>query len=48
MLFRSDEMCDIIRMINEKVSIRNTSGEEMIIHYTDYEHLVRTSRGYAE
>lgn len=42
------EMCDIIRMINERVSIRNTSGEEMIIHYTDYEHLVRTSRSYAE
>ena len=28
--------------------VSNYSFEEMIIHYTDYEHLVRTSRGYAE
>lgn len=43
-----DEMCKTIELINQKVSIRNTFGEEMIIHYTDYDYLKNNSRAQAE
>lgn len=42
------EMCEMIKMINETVSIKNTEGEEMVIHYTDYQHLIDNSRPHAE
>lgn len=41
-----EEMCNIISMINSNVSILNDKDEEMVIHYTDYKHLVETSRKY--
>lgn len=42
------EMCEMIKAINETVSIKNTEGEEMVIHYTDYQHLIDNSREHAE
>ena len=41
------EMCEAIKKINELVSIRDENGEEMIIRYTDYRHLMSTSRAAA-
>lgn len=43
-----DEMCKTIELINQKVSIKNTEGQEMIIHYTDYDYLMNNSRKQAE
>ena len=44
----AEEMCSKIKMINELVSVKNEDGNEMVIHYTDYNHLLTTSRKYAE
>lgn len=39
------EMCDILREINEKTSILCDSGENMYIRYTDYEHVLESHKG---
>ncbi len=40
------EMCDIIKDINSKIGIKNGLGEEMVIHYTDYDCLINPSRHF--
>ena len=44
----AEDMCSKIKMINDLVSVKNEDGNEMVIHYTDYNHLLTTSRNYAE
>ena len=42
------DTCDALAYLNEKVSVKNTSGEEMVIHFTDYDRLIENSRANAE
>jgi len=39
------EMCDILREINEKTSILDANGDNMYIRYTDYEHVLESHKG---
>ena len=41
------EMCNILDFINQNISIKN-NNEEMIIHFTDYDRLIKNSREYVE
>lgn len=39
------EMCDILREINEKTSILDANGDNMYIRYTDYEQVLESHKG---
>lgn len=43
-----EDMCRKIELINEKVIINNEKGENMYIHYTDFDYLRNNSRDFAE
>ena len=45
MVKNGQEMCDILREINEKTSILNDNGENMYIQYTDYEKVSEGHKG---
>lgn len=43
----AEDMCSIINEINEKVSVLDSNGEDMMIHFTDCDQLIQNSRKYA-
>lgn len=42
------DACKALAYLNEKVSVKNTDGGEMVIHFTDYDRLIENSRINAE
>lgn len=40
-----NEMCDKIRLVNNNVRILDENGDNMYIHFTDYEQVIESNRG---
>jgi len=47
LIFSSDtpkQMCEMVDMINQKLSVLDTEGNEMIIHFTNFDYILESHK----